>query len=75
MYTVLHIFRPVLFGAGNHGNHQNFNTSLLSYILIDFHFLKKSIQNGRFKKTEIFQLPKFSIFFVKFSWIGLGLVG
>ena len=31
MYTVLHMFRQVLFGAGNQGNHQNFEKSLLSY--------------------------------------------
>ena len=29
-YTVLHIFRQVLFGAGNQGNHQNFEKSLLT---------------------------------------------
>ena len=29
-YTVLHIFRQVLFGAGNQSNHQNFEKSLLS---------------------------------------------
>ena len=27
-YTVLHMFRQVLFGAGNQGNHQNFEKSL-----------------------------------------------
>ena len=27
IYTVLHIFRQVLFGAGNQGNHQNFDLS------------------------------------------------
>ena len=26
-YTVLHVFRQVLFGAGNQGNHQNFENS------------------------------------------------
>ena len=30
IYTVLHIFRQVLFGAGNQGNHQNFEKSLLT---------------------------------------------
>ena len=29
-YTVLHMFRQVLFGAGNQSNHQNFEKSLLS---------------------------------------------
>ena len=27
-YTVLHMFKQVLFGAGNQGNHQNFEKSL-----------------------------------------------
>ncbi len=31
MYTVLQIFRQVFFWAGNQGNHQNFEKSLLSY--------------------------------------------
>ena len=31
IYTVLHIFRQVLFGAGNQGNHWNSDLSLLSY--------------------------------------------
>ena len=30
LYTVLHMFRQVLFGAGNQGNHQNFEKSLLT---------------------------------------------
>ena len=30
-YTVLHIFRQVMFGVGNQGNHQNLEKSLLSY--------------------------------------------
>ena len=29
-YTVLHMFRQVLFWAGNQGNHQNFEKSLLT---------------------------------------------
>ena len=31
MYSVLHIFRQVLFRAGNQGNHQTLEKSLLSY--------------------------------------------
>ena len=31
MYTLLHIFRRVLLWAGNQGNHQNFDPSLLKY--------------------------------------------
>ena len=34
-YTVLHIFRQVLFGAGDQGSHQNFEKSLLSPINVD----------------------------------------
>ena len=30
MYTVLHMFRQVLFGAGNQSNDQNFEKSLLT---------------------------------------------
>ena len=30
IYTVLHMFRQVLFGAGNQGNHQNFENSVLT---------------------------------------------
>ena len=69
MYTVLHIFRQVLFGPGNQGNHQNFNLSLLSYkcwlIFIGMKQKKGKfkIQNGRLKKKWEFQLPQFSIFF------------
>ena len=29
-YTVLHMFRQVLFGAENQGNHQNFEKTLLT---------------------------------------------
>ena len=67
VYTVLHIFRQVLFGAGNQGNHQNFEKSLLSYkcwlIFIGMKqkkifFLKNKIQNGRLKKTEFFNYPQ-----------------
>ena len=60
IYTVLHMFRQVLFGAGNQSNHQNFKKSLLSckcgLIFIGMKqkkifFLKNKIQNGRLKKT------------------------
>jgi hypothetical protein len=77
-YTVLHIFRQVLFGAGNQGNYQNFEKSLLSYkcwlIFIGMKqkfifFEKKKIQNGRLKKNEIFNSPNSEYFFMKISWI------
>ena len=31
IYTVLHIFKQVLYGTGNQDNHQNFDKSLLYY--------------------------------------------
>jgi hypothetical protein len=71
-FTVLQMFRQVLFGAANQGNHQNFETSLLSYkcglIFIGMKqtknfFEKKKNQNGRLKKNCDFQLPQFLIFF------------
>ena len=43
MYTVLHIFRQVLFGAGNQGNHKNFDLSCMYFkkttILSNMQFL------------------------------------
>ena len=71
-YTVLHIFRQVLFGAENQSNHQNFEKSLLSYkfwlIFIwmkqNFFFLK-NIFKWPTQKNWDFQLPQFSIFFPK----------
>ena len=63
-YTVLHMFRQVLFWAENQGNHQNFEKSLLSckcgLIFIGMEqkkkfFLKKNqIQNGQQKKWAFF---------------------
>ena len=78
---MLHIFRQVLFGAGNQGNHQDFKKSFQSYkcglIFIGMKqkqkkiFLKKKKnQNGRLKKTEIFNSPNSQYFFMKISWIG-----
>ena len=61
-YTVLHIFRQVLFGAGNQGNHQNFEKSLLSY-KFGFHW-------DEAKNNEIFNSPNSQYFFMKISWIG-----
>ena len=71
-YTVLHIFRQVLFGAGNQGNHQNFEKSLLTNKL--WHVLMGMKQKKIFffeiffskwptKKKLIFQFRQFSIFF------------
>ena len=71
-YTVLHIFRQVLSGAGNQGNHQNFEKSLLTNKL--WHVLMGMKQKKIFffeiffskwptKKKLIFQFRQFSIFF------------
>ena len=71
-YTVLHIFRQVLFGAGNQSNHQNFEKSLLSYKyeLIFIGMKQKKIQNGRLKKTSFSSSANSQYFFMKISWIG-----
>ena len=65
----MHIFRQVLFGAGNQGNHQNFKKTLVSYKcwLIFIGMKQKKIQNGRLKKTEIFNSPNSQYFFMKIS--------
>ena len=69
---MLHINRQVLFWAGNQGNHQNFKISLLYYKfgLISIGMKQKKNQNGRLKKTEIFNSPNSQYFFMKISWIG-----
>ena len=61
-YTVLHMFMQVLFWAGNQGDHQNFNPSLLpkKLWLIFMGVKQKKIlhffsQNGRLKKTDFFK--------------------
>ena len=68
VYTVLHMFRQVLFGAGNQDNHQNFEKSLLTNKLwyVFMGMKQKKIQNGRFFKIAIFQNRQIS----KLSWIG-----
>ena len=79
MYTVLHMFRQVLFGAGNQGNHQNFEKSLLTnklwHVFMGMKqkknfFFEKKIQNGRLKKTEFFNFAKSWAISAKISWIG-----
>ena len=72
MYTVLHMFRQVLFWAGNQGNHQNFEKSLLSYKLwhVFMRIKQKKIQNGRLKKTEFFKTTNSQKNFAKISGIG-----
>ena len=67
------------FLAGNQGNHQNFDPSLLANNLWRFFmrikqkkflFSKKKFQNGRLKKSAFFKIANSQCFFVKISWIG-----
>ena len=66
-YTVLHIFRQVLFRTKNQGNHQNFDPSLLAnFHWVEakfFSFFEKKNSKWPTQKTLIFQLRQFSIFF------------
>ena len=83
-YTVLHIFRQVLFGVGNQGNHKYFENSLLSYkcwlIFIgmkqkEILFFEKKISKWPTEKNWDFQLPPIlNIFSWKFHGLFLGLV-
>ena len=68
-----------VFRAENQGNHQNFDTSLLTYkcwlIFMamkqkKIFFLKKKIQNGRLKKRSFSISANSQYFFSKFSWMG-----
>ena len=68
-----------VFWAENQGNHQNFDTSLLTYkcwlIFMamkqkKIFFLKKKIQNGRLKKRSFSISANSQYFFSKFSWMG-----
>ena len=72
-YTVLYMFRQVLFWTGNQSNHQNFEKSLLSYKLCLVLFEKK-IQNGRLKKTHFPAPPILNSFLQKFHGLVLWLV-
>ena len=59
MYTVLHMFTQLLFWAGDQGNHQNFDPSLLAKKLTDFHVdeekknSKMADSKKRFAKSPI----------------------
>ena len=70
-YTVLHMFRQVLFWAGNQGNHQNFEKSLLSYKLWLAFFACFWAYVGqpdgfwRSWKTQFFWVGHFEFFFSK----------
>ena len=73
-YTVLHMFRQVLFWAENQDNHQNFKKTLLSYKLwlvfmqmkhFFFFFFEKKIQNGRLKKCSFSSSANSQYFFLQ----------
>ena len=78
-YTVLHIFRQVLFWAGNQSDHQNFDQSLLSYkywlIFIrkrkkikmanSWNFCEKILRIGGVEKSQFFWVGRFESFFTK----------
>ena len=81
---MLHIFRQVLFWAGNQDNHQNFEKSLLTNKLWHvfmgmkqkkIFFWKKNFQNSRQKKAYFSKSPILEIFSRKFLRLVLGLVG
>ena len=82
-YTVFHIFRQVLFWAGNQVNHQNFEKNDTSYEIQGcfhfkkqtFFFLKKKIQNGRLKKNHFPAPPILNNFSQKFHGLVFWLVG
>ena len=84
-YTVLHIFRQVLFGAGNQGNHQYFEKYLLTNKLwhVFMGMKQKKIffwwkKNSKWptQKNWVFQLPpKAEQLSPKFYRLVLGLVG
>ena len=69
-YTLLHIHMQLLFWAGNQGNHQNFEKSLLSYKpwLVFMRMKKKKLKK---KNQRSFSSSANSqYFFMKISWIG-----
>ena len=59
-YTVL---KQVLLGAGNLGNHQNFDPSLLSY---NNWLIFIGMKDGRFKKMSFSTPPILNMFLQKF---------
>ena len=73
-YTVLHMFRQVLFGAGNQGNHQNFEKSLLTNKLWHvFMGMKQKKSKWPTRKNQSILLTKGPIheifaIFASFSW-------
>ena len=80
MYTVLHIFRQVLFWAWNHGNHQNFekiDTSYKRFFSLEKKniFKKKKFKMADSKKPSFSKSPILNIFLWKFHGLVLGLVG
>ena len=70
MYTVLHIYRQVLFEAENQSNHENIEKALLSYNfgLIFIGMKEKKIKTADSKKLR-FSTPSI-LFSAESSWIG-----
>ena len=71
-YSGVQIRWQWLFWAENQGNHQNFDTSFLTYKcwLIFMAMKRKKIQNGRLKKGSFSISANSQYFFSKISWIG-----
>ena len=70
-YSPVHKCRPKTLWAGNQGNHQNFDPSLLPKNLwLVFMGKAKKFQNGRLKKPMFFKTVNSQYFFVKLSGIG-----
>ena len=73
-YTVLHIFRQVLFCAGNYRNYQNFEKSLLTnklwHVFMGMKHLKKKKSKWPTKKSLFPSSANSQYFFAKISWIG-----
>ena len=50
---MLHIFRQVLYWAGNQGNHKNFDPSLTDFLWDQAKlFFENKIQNGQLKNVS-----------------------
>ena len=71
-YSGVQISWQRVFWAENQGNHQNFDTSLLTYKCWLIFMAMKQKKNSKWptQKRVIFHLRQFSIFFFKKSWIG-----
>ena len=78
IYTVLHINRQVLFGAGNQSNHQNFNPFILPYKFGQIFkgmkqkkiLLKKKFKMADSKKLRFTKIANSQKIFAKILQIG-----